>query len=72
MTALLSCENRGKRAWASLPVSAMCDLSASRQNLRTHFAFDAAVLWRSLEAARAADTMIEAVSCTPHWSRGGG
>ena len=33
---LFSCENRGKRSWVSLTVSAICDLSASRRSLRTH------------------------------------
>ena len=55
-----SCENRGKRSWASLTVSAMCDRSASRRSPRTRHASDAAVLWHGAEAAGVAAAMIEA------------
>src|SRR5262245_55988377 len=51
IASLFSCENRGKRSWVSLTISAICNLSASHRSLRTHLACDAEVLWRGPEAA---------------------
>jgi hypothetical protein len=59
IAALLAWENRGQRSWASLPVSAMGDLSASRRSPRLRFACGAAGLWCGPEAVGRADALIE-------------
>ena len=59
IAALLAWENRGQRAWAARPVSAMGDLSASRRSPRLRFASGTARLWRGPEAVGRADAMIE-------------
>jgi hypothetical protein len=58
-SSVLAWENREQRAWASLLVSAMGDLSASRRSPRTRFASGAAGLWRGPEAVGRADALIE-------------
>ena len=60
LTSLLPGENRGGRAWASLTVSATCASSALRRSPRRLLVSRAEVLWRGPEAARGADSMIEA------------
>src|SRR2546425_256909 len=55
------CQNRGGRAWASRPVSATRDPSASHRSPRRLFASGAAVLWHGAESAGVADAMIEAM-----------
>src|SRR5215470_4120516 len=60
LAALIFCENRGKRSWASLTVSALWDLSVSRRRPGMRFASGAGALWRGPEAARVADVITEA------------
>jgi hypothetical protein len=59
LTSLLSCENCGGRACASLTIPATCASSVLRRSPRRLRVSRAEVLWRGPETAGVADPMIE-------------